>query len=60
MKELEITNPLTKADKQLIGAILASIAIVWTLYGNISAFYPPYCLDNHPTITSTMVGVVLA
>jgi len=33
---------------------------MWTLYGNIATFYPPYTKDNHPTVTSTMVGVVLA
>lgn len=33
---------------------------MWTLYGNIATFYPPYTKDNHKTVTSTMVGVVLA
>ena len=34
--------------------------IMWTLYGNIATFYPPYKNHHHPTITDTMVGIVLA
>lgn len=34
--------------------------IMWTLYGNIATFYPPYKTLNHPTVTDTMVGIVLA
>lgn len=34
--------------------------IMWTLYGNIATFYPPYKTSHHPTITDTMVGIVLA
>lgn len=34
--------------------------LMWTLYGNIATFYPPYTKEKHPTVTSTMVGVVLA
>ncbi len=34
--------------------------LMWTLYGNIATFYPPYRTMKHPTITDTMVGIVLA
>lgn len=33
---------------------------MWTLYGNIATFYPPYKMHHHHTITDTMVGIVLA
>jgi MFS family permease len=33
---------------------------MWTLYGNIATFYPPYKKKNHPTISDTMVGLVLS
>jgi MFS family permease len=33
---------------------------MFTLYGNIATFYPPYTARIHPTVTETMVGVVLA
>ena len=33
---------------------------MWTLYGNIATFYPPYKNRHHPSITDTMVGMVLA
>ena len=33
---------------------------MWTLYGNIATFYPPYKNHHHPTVTDTMVGFVLA
>ena len=34
--------------------------IMWTLYGNIATFYPPYKTRHHQTVTDTMVGIVLA
>ena len=34
--------------------------LMWTLYGNIATFYPPYKNHHHKTITDTMVGTVLA
>ena len=40
--------------------MLSSIVVQWTLYGNVATFYPPYRKDHHPSITDTMVGVVLA
>jgi MFS family permease len=40
--------------------LLVSEVFMWTLYGNIATFYPPYKKEHHPTITDTMVGVVLA
>lgn len=39
--------------------ILLNSLISWTLYGNIATFYPIYTSDNHPSVTSTMVGAVL-
>jgi len=33
---------------------------MWTLYGNIATFYPPYRTAHHKTITDTQVGIVLA
>lgn len=53
-------KPLKRNEKIMIIVILINIAIVWTLYGNIAAFYPPYCANNHDSINDTMVGVVLA
>lgn len=45
---------------KLMGTIMLTICIQWTLYGNISSFYPPYRLEHHPTLTDTMVGLVLS
>jgi hypothetical protein len=47
-------------SKVLISTLLFSVMIMWTLYGNIATFYPPYKNHHHPTITDTMVGIVLA
>jgi hypothetical protein len=47
-------------SKILISTLLFSVMIMWTLYGNIATFYPPYKNHHHPTITDTMVGIVLA
>jgi hypothetical protein len=44
----------------LISSLLFSVMIMWTLYGNIATFYPPYKNRHHRTITDTMVGFVLA
>ena len=41
-------------------SLLFSVMIMWTLYGNIATFYPPYKTLHHPTVTDTMVGIVLA
>ncbi len=41
-------------------SLLFSVMIMWTLYGNIATFYPPYRTRHHPTVTDTMVGIVLA
>ena len=46
--------------KVLISSLLFSVMIMWTLYGNIATFYPPYKNRHHHTITDTMVGFVLA
>ena len=40
--------------------LMLSMVLMWTLYGNIATFYPPYVEENHASITSTMVGFVLA
>jgi MFS family permease len=34
--------------------------LMWTLYGNIATFYPPYKNHHHDSITDAMVGIVLA
>ena len=44
----------------MLWVILLGQTLMWTLYGNIATFYPPYTKEHHNTITSTMVGVVLA
>jgi hypothetical protein len=59
MPEKEVEK-LAKGDKIMITVLLLSTMIMWTLYGNITTFYPPYVKDNHKTMNSTMVGVVLA
>lgn len=43
-----------------MSTLLFSVVIMWTLYGNIATFYPPYKNHHHKTITDTMVGTVLA
>ena len=47
-------------SKVLISTLLCSEMIIWTLYGNIATFYPPYKNHHHSTVTDTMVGIVLA
>ena len=44
-------KPMTGEEKRLIVVILISISMIWTLYGNISAFYPPFRLAHHKSIT---------
>lgn len=44
----------------MIWVLMAAMGIMWTLYGNIATFYPPYVEAHHKTISSFMVGVVLA
>ena len=43
----------------MIWAMLGGQALMWTLYGNISTFYPPFVEENHSSISSTMVGAVM-
>lgn len=40
--------------------LLLTTAVIWTLYGNIAIFYPPYKNEHHHAITDTMIGFVLA
>jgi MFS family permease len=40
--------------------LLLASCIMWTLYGNIATFYPPYKNEHHKSINDTMVGIVLA
>ncbi len=47
-------------SKVVISSLLFSELILWTLYGNIATFYPPYKEKHHSSITDTMVGFVLA
>ena len=47
-------------SKVVIGTLLFSQLILWTLYGNIATFYPPFKNQYHSSITDTMVGIVLA
>jgi MFS family permease len=44
----------------MLWVILLGQVLMWTLYGNIATFYPPYTEKNHKSVSSTMVGVVLA
>jgi MFS family permease len=46
--------------KGLMPLLLVSELLMWTLYGNISTFFPPYIKEHHSTITDPMVGVILA
>lgn len=44
----------------MLVVLLMTIGIEWTLYANISTFYPPYRLKHHKSINDFMVGIVLA
>eukprot|EP00347_Sterkiella_histriomuscorum_P005636 403355840 len=55
-----IIQPMTGEEKRLIVIILISVCFTWTLYGNISTFYPPFRLEHHKSISDTQVGIVLA
>lgn len=44
---------LTNEDRRLIFVMLLSLSVIWTLYGNISTFYPPYRLEHHKSISDT-------
>lgn len=50
----------TSENKALLSVLLFSVVIIWTLYGNIVTFYPPYTVTKHPSITDTMTGVVIS
>ena len=43
-----------------MATLLISVTIMFTLFGNIVTFYPPYTTKYHPTINDTMVGSVLS
>lgn len=43
----------------MIWVMLLGMMLMWTLYGNITTFYPPFVKDNHKSVSSTMVGIVL-
>jgi hypothetical protein len=47
-------------DQYLMITLLVSVTIMFTLFGNIATFYPPYRTKHHPSINDTMVGIVLA
>jgi MFS family permease len=52
-----------EADRKsasFVPLILVSELIMWSLYGSIVTFYPPYRTQHHPSITDTMLGVVIA
>ena len=53
-------EPLSKSELKLISVILMAVALIWTLYGNIATFYPPYRRTHHSSISDTQVGIVLA
>lgn len=40
--------------------MMISMGLMWTLYGNIATFYPPYRSIHHSSITDMMVGTILA
>ena len=44
----------------MVATLLISVTIMYTLFGNIVTFYPPYRTEHHPTINDTMVGTVLS
>ena len=44
----------------MLWVLLVSEMLMWTLYGNIATFYPPYRTLHHGSINDAMVGVVLA
>eukprot|EP00347_Sterkiella_histriomuscorum_P004444 403360434 len=55
-----IKEKMSSEEKRLIIIILFVISTIWTLYGNIATFFPPYRLEHHKSITDTQVGIVLA
>jgi MFS family permease len=44
----------------MIIVFMGSMILMWTLYGNIATFYPPYKEKHHKGISDFMVGIVLA
>ena len=44
----------------MIIVLMGSMILMWTLYGNIATFYPPYKEKHHKGISDFMVGIVLA
>ena len=44
----------------MLWVLLVGQMLMWTLYGNITTFYPPYVKKHHHSINSTLVGVTLA
>lgn len=57
----EVEETLAKTiEPMLMPILLFSEVMMWTLYGNIATFYPPYRTAHHKSISDTMVGVVLA
>ena len=57
---IEIRKEKRKRGCGIILTCLLTMSILWTLYGNIATFYPPFRKEHHPSITDTMVGIVLS
>jgi hypothetical protein len=46
-------------QKKFVWLLLVSGVIMYTLYGNMATFYPPYVTDYHPSISDGSVGLVI-
>lgn len=57
---MEEQKPKISDKKGLLSVLLFSVVIIWSLYGNIVTFYPPYTAAKHPSITDTMTGIVIS
>jgi MFS family permease len=51
---------ITREQKLMLWVLLVGQMLMWTLYGNITTFYPSFVDKHHKSINTTLVGVILA
>jgi hypothetical protein len=50
----------TKKNYVLLGGLLTTIMFSQTTYMNVAALLPTFICENHPSINSVMVGLLMA
>jgi hypothetical protein len=54
------SKQMTAEQKSILKRLILTYASSQTLYLNIATFIPPYIRENHSSIGSTEIGIMLA